>query len=144
MVELYYDGPAALSLAGMSLSDDPERPARFVFPAGATIHPGEYFVLYADSATTAGGFHLGFAFKAEGDSLCLYDQTGDLVDSVEFGAQLPDLSIGRLGDSDRWGLTIPTLGQANIPHPLGDPRAVRINEWLASRMFFLVGFCRTL
>jgi hypothetical protein len=133
MVELYYDGPAALSVAGMSLSDNPDRPTKFVFPAGTMIDPGQYLVLYADSQTTASGFHLGFAFKAEGDDLYLYDQAGNLVDSVEFGAQLPDFSIGRVGDSDRWSLTIPTLGQANIPYPVGDPRTLRINEWLASQ-----------
>jgi hypothetical protein len=131
MVELYYDGPAAMSLVGMSLSDNPDRPTKFVFPAGATIDPGEYLVLYADSQKTSPGFHLGFAFKAEGDDLYLYDQTGKLVDSVEFGAQLPDFSIGRVGAGDRWSLTIPTPGQANIPYPLGDPRTIRINEWLA-------------
>jgi hypothetical protein len=131
LVELFYDGPAALSLAGMSLSDHPDRPDRFVFPAGATIHPGEYLILYADSDMTGPGHHLGFAFKTEGDSLYLYDATGVLIDAVEFGAQLSDLSVGRIGGGDRWGLTIPTFGQANIAYPLGDPRTIRINEWLA-------------
>ncbi len=132
MVELYYDGPAAMSLAGMSLSDNPDRPTKFIFPAGATIDPGQYLVLYADNKTTNSGYHLGFGLGGDGDGVYLYDKTGALVDSVVFGAQVPDLSIGRIGDAGLWHLTVPTLGQTNISHPLGDPRAVRINEWLAT------------
>ncbi len=132
MVELYYDGPTAMSLAGMSLSDDPQEPAKFVFPAGVSIRPGEHLVLFADAETAGSGLHLGFGLNAEGDAVYLYEGTGALVDSVEFGVQLPDLSVGRVGNSGRWHLTVPTLGQANISHPLGDPRTVKINEWLAS------------
>jgi hypothetical protein len=132
MVELYYDGPAAMSLSGMSLSDDPAEPGKFVFPAGATIDPGEYLVLYADGDVTAPGLHLGFAFHADGEAVTLYDKTGAIVDSIEFGVQLPDLSIGRVGSTGQWRLTVPTFGSANVACPLGDPRTIRISEWLAS------------
>jgi hypothetical protein len=132
LVELYYDGPGTLSLAGMSLSDDPADPAKFVFPAGATIKPGEYLVVFADDDTGASGLHLGFALNAEGDAVYLYDRSGSLLDSVEFGMQLPDLSIGRIGNPEQWHLTVPTFGKANIAYPLGDSRTVKINEWLAS------------
>jgi hypothetical protein len=131
LVELYYDGPTAMSLSGMSLSDDPQQPRKFVFGSGVTMTPGKYLVLYADSGGTASDPHLGFGLKAEGDGLYLYDKAGALVDSVQFGAQVPDLSVGRVGPSGEWRLTVPTLGQANVASPLGDPQAVRINEWLA-------------
>jgi hypothetical protein len=132
MVELYYDGPGPLSLAGMGLSDNRQQPARFVFPAGVAIHPGEYLVLYADRETAKPGLHLGFALSAEGDGVYLYDVDGALVDSVEFGAQLADLSVGRFTREGAWRLAVPTFGQANIPYPLGDPRGLKVNEWLAS------------
>ncbi len=131
-VELYYDGPAALSLAGMSLSDDPTQPDKFVFPAGTTIAPGKYLVLFADSNAVTSGMHLGFAFAEDGDGLYLYDRNGSLLDSVEFGRQLPDLSIGRVGPDGQWQLTIPTLGEANIGYPRGGTNTLRINEWLAN------------
>jgi len=70
---------------GMSLSDDPAEPARFVFPAGETIKPGEYLVLYADSGAITPGLHLGFALDASGETLSLYDKAGVVVDSVQFG-----------------------------------------------------------
>ena len=141
MVELYYDGATPLDLSGMSLTKGGANPAAFVFPAGSPIVPGQYLVLYAGSGAAASGAHLGFALNAEGDSLYLRNKVGDLVDSVEFGRQLADLSLGRAGRDDAWCLTIPTLGQANVVQPVGDPRTLKINEWLANaKVLFTNGF----
>ncbi|MBN2593832.1 MAG: lamin tail domain-containing protein, partial [Sedimentisphaerales bacterium] len=131
LIELYYDGPTSMSLAGVSITDNPDEQKKFVLPSGTSIRPGEYKVLYADSDTTSAGIHLGFALNADGESLYLYDRGGKLLDSVEFGMQLPDLSIGRIGNDGQWTLTVPTFGSVNIAQPLGDPRALKINEWLA-------------
>jgi hypothetical protein len=113
-VELYYDGPASMSLAGMSLTDDPQDPRKFVFGAGVTMTPGKYLVLYAADGGTAADPHLGFALNTEGDGLYLYDKAGVLVDSVQFGLQVPDLSLGRIGTLGEWRLTVPTLGKVNV------------------------------
>ncbi len=132
LIELYYDGTASLNLSGMSITDNPDEPRRFIFPAGTTIKPSEYLVLFADSDTTTSGIHLDFALNDEGEGLYLYDKSGGLLDSVEFGLQLPDLSIGRIGNDGQWRLTVPTFGRANIAQPLGDPETLKINEWLAN------------
>ncbi len=138
MVELYYDGPETISLAGMSLTDDLGQPDRFVFPAGVTMSPGDYLVLWADSDGEPADLHLGFGLDAEGDELYLYGRDGALLDSVRFGPQLPDLSIGRTGTDGDWRLTVPTLGWANEAQPLGDPARVKINEWLAGTAVLFV------
>jgi hypothetical protein len=132
LVELYYDGPTTMSLAGMSLSDDPQQPDKFVFPSGTTIGAGKYLVLFADANAVTSGIHLGFALAEDGDALYLYGTDGTLVDSVTFGQQLPDLSIGRVGPAGQWQLTIPTFGQANIAYPRGPANTLKINEWLAN------------
>jgi hypothetical protein len=132
LVELYYDGAFPLDLSGMSLTDKADKPRRFVFADGAVIEPDKYLVLYADSQVSASGIHLGFALNGDGEGLYLYDRSGEPVDSVEFGLQLPDLSVGRVGYGDRWQLTMPTFGQANIAQPLGDRDKLKINEWLAA------------
>ncbi len=132
LVELYNGSSQAISLSGVSLSDDPQQPTKFVFPADATMNPGEYLVLTADESIMASTNHLGFGLNAEGGGLSLYDATGERIDSVEFGSQVPDLSLGRVGPDGAWQLTVPTFGQANVPQSLGDPGAIRINEWLAS------------
>ena len=133
LIELYYDGPAPRSLYDMSISDNPDNPRKFVFPPGAAISPGQYLVLYADDNFSLPGFHLGFKLEADGEGVYLYDTAANgssLIDSVTFGIQLGDLSIGRVASS-QWRLTIPTLGQANIAHTLGNPAALKVNEWLA-------------
>ena len=134
MIELYNESGVPADLSGMSLSDDPANPRKFVFPPGTSLAAGGYLVLYGDSDTTTEGFHLGFGLKRSGDAVGLYDKPsngGALLDAVGFGVQITDLSIGRLADG-HWGLTRPTLGAANIAQAFGDPRTLTINEWLAS------------
>jgi len=131
LIELYHDGPAPLDLSGMTLTNDAGQPGKFVFPQGTAVESGQYLVLYADAQTAAEGIYLGFALDERGGSVLLYDSSGSLIDSVEYGLQLPDLSVGRVGIKNEWRLTKPTLGKENIAHPVGDPAAVRINEWLA-------------
>jgi len=140
LIELYYDGPASFNLSGISITDNPDSPMRFVFPAGTTfIKPGQHLVLCADSETTTSGIHLGFTLNGAGEGVYLYDKNGVLLDSVEFGLQLPDLSIGRIGyngqtsarsrlgggrsrsrAAEPWHLTIPTFGRPNVAQPLGN------------------------
>jgi len=131
LIELCYDGPTPLELSGMSITDNPNERTKFVFPAGTTMNPGDYLVLYAD-AEILPGIHLGFVLDGDSDGIYLYDSTSVLLDSVDFGLQLPDLSIGRVGYYAQWRLTIPTFGHANIAQPLSNPDRLKINEWLAN------------
>ena len=132
LVELYNPGGRPVDLSGMSLTDDPVQPRRYVFPLSSVLGAGEYLVAYADSRAEPPGHHLGFALNGEGEALFLFDapaQGGGLLDWVSFGLQLADRSIGRLPGGD-WGLTLPSFGGPNIACPLGDPGALRLNEWL--------------
>ncbi|MBN2271683.1 MAG: lamin tail domain-containing protein, partial [Sedimentisphaerales bacterium] len=138
IIELYYDGPGSINLTGMSLSDDPAEPAKFEFNSGSvystTMSPGGYMILYGDLTTTRN--HLGFALLADGEALYLYDRPNpdgsrDLIDSVRFGPQINDYSIGRVGWDREWKLNRMTFGSANVAQPLGDPYTLKINEWLA-------------
>ncbi|HXG46776.1 MAG TPA: lamin tail domain-containing protein, partial [Methylomirabilota bacterium] len=130
LVELYNSGNAPVNLAGWGLTDEPDVPFKFTFPANASIDPGQYLVLYADSETAPAGFHLGFSLQAQGDELVLTMPNGLQADAVTFGMQVADLSIARTADGE-WVLSRPTLGAANRAARLGDPASLRINEWLA-------------
>jgi hypothetical protein len=135
LVELYNSSNVPVDLGGMSLTDDPATTARFVFPVGTMLPAGEYLTLAAD--TGAGGtlLHLGFALDDDGEGLYLFNKPaagGGLVDSIAFGLQIPELSIGRVGPEANWTLTQPTLGAANVAQPLGNASIVRINEWYAA------------
>jgi len=135
LVELYNDAAQAIDLAGMGLSDDPSQPARYVFPAGTTIEPGQHLVLYADGMMGGSGIRLPFSLDGRGEGVYLYDSAqrgGGLLDAVEFGPQAADLSIGRIVPGGPWMLTQPTFGAANTVQRTGDPAGLKINEWLAS------------
>ena len=57
--------------------------------------------------------HLGFSLDRTGDGVYLYNTVASgqtLLDSVEFGQQIPDVSIGRMGADRQWTLTQPTFG----------------------------------
>jgi hypothetical protein len=125
-VEVFNEASAAVDLAGLRLSDDPSQPGKFTFSA-VSLAPGAFLAL--DST------QLGFSFEASGEGVYLFDKTsagGALLDSVRFGLQVADWSLGRVGESGEWRLIQPSFGQQNTAQNLGDPARVRINEWLAS------------
>jgi hypothetical protein len=130
LIEFYNSGNAPVLLDGMGLTDERRDPFKFVFPAGTSIPARGYLVVYADSDTIPSGVHTGFQLDGDGDELYLYTSAGEVVDSIRFGMQIPDFSIGRLADGS-WHLTRPTLGLPNVIQPTGDEMQLRINEWLA-------------
>jgi len=131
LIELYNHGDSAVDLSGMSISDNPALPRKFVFAGGTILNAGQYLVLYADSKTVAGQIHTGFSLKNDGEGVYLYNTLaagGGQIDGVAFGAQLDNLSIGRAPDGS-WALNQPTFGAANILQRTGDPGTLKINEW---------------
>ncbi|MCA9262771.1 MAG: lamin tail domain-containing protein, partial [Planctomycetales bacterium] len=131
LIELYNAGSAAFDLTDMSMSDNSLSPRKYVFPAGSSLAPGEYLVLSADGNLPASEHNTGFSLDGAGEMLLLYDRPsrgGALMDSVEFGLQVVDASLGRAIDG-RWLLSEPTLGTANVSLELGDPNRLLINEW---------------
>ncbi len=138
LIELYNYGTAPVDLSGMGLTDNATLPYKYTFPAGTPLlGPGQFLVLYADSQTGAPGTYLGFNLNGSGEAVYLHDKSaggGALLDSVVFGIQIPDLSLGR-GADGTWVLCKPTFGTNNLAVPLADPDNLKINEWLASELF---------
>ena len=134
LIELHNSGPGAISLDGMSLSDDSSEPRRFVFPPGTSIPSNGYLVIRGGQALATPGIYTGFNLDGQGEALALYDTVANgqsVIDSVTFGMQLADYSIGRTGPgTTTWELCQPTLGGANMGLTLGDPSGLRINEWM--------------
>jgi len=134
VIELYNASDVTVNLTGVRLTDEMENPDKFIFPSGASIPARGYLVVYANNADGTPGYHLGFNLSGGGETLYLFNAAsagGALIDSVSFGLQLTDLSVGRLADGN-WTLTEPTFGSANRAAELGDPRLLTINEWLAN------------
>ncbi len=127
-IELENTGPSTVDLGGWSLSDNDD-PRAFVFPAGTMLGSGNRIVVWCDSAFAAPGLHAGFALSRSGDAVFLYDPATNRVDAVRFGAQITDLSLGRIDGV--WRLNRPTPIGTNAPVALAAPGQLAVNEWLA-------------
>jgi len=137
LVELYNDGDIAVNLGGIGLTDNAAQKYKFTFPPGIMIPARGHLVLFADATTGGPWLHTGFGLKPSGDDLHLYDRVtngGALIDSVVFGIQIADYSIGRRSDGS-WGLCLPTFGRGNLAQRTGNIHDLRINEWLADAQF---------
>ena len=122
-IEIYNAGAADVLIGGWGLSDEPLLHNKFTIPGGTIIPAGGYLTF--SSVTT------GINLDKDGDNVFLY-QGPTMVDSVTFGHQIPDLTIGRAGHESAWTLCQPTLGAVNVPVRLGVASSVRISEWFAS------------
>ncbi len=135
IIELQNYGTEAVSLAGWTISDDTDNPAKYTLPAGTSIPAGGYLALMADDLPSqAGELHTGFGLSAGGETVRLYRPSAVLVDSVSFGPQIVNFSVARAPATGTWVLSVPTPGAANTPYNggLSSGDNVRINEWLAS------------
>jgi hypothetical protein len=133
-IELYNPGAQGANLAGLSLSDDATAPTKWVFPTNAVIPAGGYLVILCEGNVAHSASNTGFGLKAGGGSVYLFDsweRGGALLDSVTYGIQAADWSIGRTGTNDPWILNYPTPASPNLPATLGEPRTLKINEWMA-------------
>jgi len=108
-------------MAGWTLSDNPAVPGQISL-SSLTIPAGAYAIV---SGATLN-------LDRDGDSVLLY-QGAVLKDSVTFGRQLPDMTIGRsvLDNALAWRLGTPSLGAVNVPVPTGDQSGIRISEWFS-------------
>jgi len=133
LIELHNSGNSTVDLSGKGLTDNLASKYKFTFPPGTTLAAGQFMVLYSDSSANPAR-NFGFGLNSNGGQLWLFESVangGALVDSVTFGPQLLDLSVGRRVDGT-WGLCQPTFGSVNLSKPASDGRALRINEWLAA------------
>ena len=136
-IELFNAGDTAINLKGYGISDRLDQPEKFVFNDDTIIQPGEYLVLLADGESKLPGIHLGFGLDRNGEAVYLFSKAGDpddrpVVDFIEFGNQVGNFSIGRVGQDRQWNLAIPTIGRANERAKTGDPSRVLINEWYSA------------
>lgn len=118
-IELYNRSDATVDLSGMYLSDNPENPLKWQFPAGTSLPAGTFLIVWADEdGEDEEGLHANFKLAAEGETIWLYDTDGRdnvLLDSVVFEALEEDQSIGRTPDGEGilQILTNPSPGESN-------------------------------
>ena len=115
-----------VSLAGYTLTDDPDEPAKWRLPV-TTLAPGAFLVVWASGANRVEpeGWHTNFRLSRGGEYAGLFGPDGQVVDAVTFGEQEVDVSLGRLGTvSSAWvAFSTPTPGAANTTRSRALPGA---------------------
>jgi len=128
-IELYNPFSTTVDLGGLFLTDDLGAPFKWPIPAGTTLCPNLWLLIWADGETTEGPFHASFTLDPAGGNLWLYDASGYLLDSLTYPALGPDESYGRRpdGGADLGRFSYPTPVTANPG--IGVP--ILVNEYNA-------------
>ena len=131
-IEIRNNGTSAYDLTGVTLTDDPATPGKYAFPSGNTVPAGAYLIVWCDDDTSAPGIHSGFGLDSGGQTVLMLSGA-TILDSVTFGPQAPDLSIGRfVNGTGSWTANNPTPGLTNDSKTLGTTATLTVNEWMAS------------
>ena len=120
-IELYNPGDVAVDLTGWSLSDDADRPDKWLFPTRSIPAHG-YLIVFASgkdrhSDDPTAELHTNFKLSASGEYLGLFapDDLTHPVDAFEpeFPRQYPDISFGRYQGTEHRYFAHPTPGATN-------------------------------
>ncbi len=143
-IELRNSSELSADLSGYRLTTSTNESRRFVFPPGTVMPPRSHLILSDNPLVERPGLYMGFGLSVKGDTVFLLDPMGLVQDSVQFGPQLIGSTIGRVTDSHAarsnpveahrtvWRLCEPTVGRANRARSTGDPRRLRLSEWLTN------------
>ncbi|MEM7384832.1 MAG: lamin tail domain-containing protein [Verrucomicrobiota bacterium] len=123
-IELHNDSESAVDIAGWSLTDDKDEPAKWPFPAGTSIPADGYLIVLADNPTKpiaeASYLHANFKLSSNGEYVGLFDRDGTLQHEVAPAEQHPFHSYGTVPDGT--GMTyfaLPSPGKPNTGPALG-------------------------
>lgn len=122
-----------IDVGGFGLSDQPG-PPKFRVPSGTVLAANGYLRIWCDdetgaSSSSSADLNTGFALSARSGAVYLSAPGGAVVDSVQYGFQAADFSIGRTDGGWRL-LARPTPSRTNgAPASLGSPSSLRFNEW---------------
>lgn len=137
-VEIHNSGASPVSLNGFYLTDSYTNLTRWAFPAGTTVNPGEFKLVWLDgqpAQTGAGELHGSFRLQSPTGSVALVRVSANrtsIVDYLNYNLPVADRSYGAFPDgtpAKRTRFYIATPGTANTT---GYPEVtVVINEWMA-------------
>jgi hypothetical protein len=118
--ELYNGGATTVDLSGFTLSDDSTNTTKYVVPAGQTIPPRGFLLVWADSEPKQSSYtnqlHTSFKLAKASGYIGLFTPQGAIVDAVTYGPQTQDVSQGRFpdgGPAPFASFSTPSPGAAN-------------------------------
>ena len=143
-LELYNAGTNVESLNGLYLANTYTNLTQWAFPAGATIQPGEFKVIFADGAVAESALselHTSFALNSGSGSLALsrlYKGQPQVLDYLNYSGVPPNSSYGSWPDGQLFTRQIfyyASPGRTNDRRSA--PIVVYINEWMANNTLTL-------
>ena len=118
-IEIFNAGEQAIDLGGLYFTDDLNDKLKYQIPETqpdtTTLEPGGHLLFWADKDTEDGVLHLDFKLSKSGEQIGLFLYDGSPIDTLTFGGQDSDISMGCMPDGGE-GLvffTDPTPGLPN-------------------------------
>lgn len=121
-IEFYNNSSVELNLSGAFLTDDWANPKKWVFPAGTSIGPKSYLLVWCDEDGSQQGLHANFKLGSDGEKLAFFDASGDVrLDSFDYPGQVNDVSMARCPDGvGAFSFYAPTPGAQNCTTATGE------------------------
>lgn len=112
-IELFNKGTAPANIGGFYLSNTASNLTLYRLPWNITIQPNQYYIVYTDELWKNN--HSNFRLDADGGKLFFHNREMNLLDSLTYGKQFPDISFGQKPDgSGKWTrLAVATPGTSN-------------------------------
>ena len=116
-IELYNGGNADIDLSGFGLSDNADKPMKYVFPSGTSVKKGQYLVIVSDKdGADMTELNTGFGLSKSGETLILSSPDGKELQRLEVPALAEDTTYGRSADGS-FSVMEPTPDSANHSAP---------------------------
>lgn len=115
-IELHNITSDAVDISGYYLSDSKSNPLKWKIPAGTSITPNGYLIIWADKDTTQSGLHANFKLSSLGENLVLSKPDKSTLDKVTYPPQTMELSYARHPDGSgdfRWQYPTYNFGNGN-------------------------------
>ena len=118
-VELYNTTNSPIDVAGMYLSDNPNKPKKYQIAAdgASTIVPAHgYLIVWCDKLDPQSQLHATFKLAAEGGDVLLTADDESWCDHFVYTEHKGDETVGRYPDgaSDVYVMNIPTIAKSNV------------------------------
>jgi len=122
-IEIYNGGSETIYLGDKYLSDDFAERQKWQMP-DISINAGEFLVFWASGSPENGMMHTNFKLSAGGEEIAIFSEeyfAFSFIDSVSFGEQTTNVSLGRNpdGTGDFTFFGAPTPGASNLSTSIG-------------------------
>ena len=122
-IELYNTTDKEIDVEGMYLTDNPEKPTKYMITKGDTrantkIPAHGYLVIWCDNkrATTNQGLHATFKIDGDGGQVALMAADRSWTDVITYEAHDARTTVGRYpdGGNDVYAMNVTTIGARNL------------------------------